>query len=296
MPKKPSKFGFVSLIGRPNVGKSTLFNQLIGTKLAIVSPKPQTTRNRITGIWSTESGQVVFWDLPGIHKAFGVLNRRMVSIALKGVSAVDLALWVIEAPRDQDLDEFLLGHIKAVKPALILVVNKVDLIHRDELLPLIDRYRHAYDFLDVVPVSALKGSNLEALRNVIFEHLPEGEPMFSEDELTDIPERILVAELVREKVFLLTQKEVPYATAVHVESFEEEGGLIHIRAEIWVERETQKGILVGKKGSMIKQIGTQARKDIETLLGHKIFLDLTVKVKNRWREKPSALDTLGIQA
>lgn len=295
MPQKPSKFGFVSLVGRPNTGKSTLFNKLIGQKLAIVSAKPQTTRNRITGILSTPEGQIVFWDLPGIHRAFGEMNKRMVSIALNGLDSVNLGLWVIDASRDARIDEFVFGHIKSRKPPLILIINKIDLVNRDVLYPMVDLYRKAYDFKEIIPVSALKGKQTDEIVPAILKHLPVGDPVFPEDDLTDIPERMLVAEIVREKVFRLTKEEVPYSTAVLVETFEEIKKLISIQAAIWVEKESQKGILVGKGGEMIKKIGTQARIDIEKLLGHKVFLELRVKVNERWREKPSALDTLGIQ-
>jgi len=290
------RFGFVSLLGRPNVGKSTLFNALVGTKLAIVSSKPQTTRNRISGILTTEDGQMVFWDLPGIHKALGLMNKRMVSIALNAIDHVNLALWVIDAQKDSQIDEFIMGHIKAKKPPLILVINKIDLVAKDELYPMVDRYSKAYDFLELVPVSALKEEYIDDLKKSIMKHLPEGNPMFAEDDLTDIPERVLVAEMVREKVFQHTQQEIPYSTAVHVLGFEEKPKLISIYAEIWVEKATQKGILIGRGGEMIKKIGSLARQDIEDLLGKKSYLELQVKVKENWRDKPSVLDTLGIRA
>ena len=290
------KSGFVSFIGRPNVGKSTLFNALLGTKLAIVSPKPQTTRNRITGILTTEEGQAVFWDLPGIHKALGVMNKRMVSIALNAISNVNLALWVLDAEKHERVDEFIMGHLKSKKPPLILVINKIDLVAKDKLYPMVDAYSKAYEFLEIIPVSALKNDNIDDLKRSIFKHLPEGEPMFAEDDLTDLPERVLVAEMVREKIFRFTHQEIPYPTAVHVITFEEKPKLVSIYAEIWVERNTQKGIIIGKGGEMIKKIGTHARKDIEELLGRKTYLDLAVKVKENWREKPAVLDTLGIRA
>jgi GTP-binding protein Era len=290
------KFGFVSLLGRPNAGKSTLFNALVGTKLAIVSSKPQTTRNRISGIVTTETGQIVFWDLPGIHKAFGVMNKRMVSIALNAIDNVNIAVWVIDAQKDSQVDEFIMGHIKAKKPPLILAINKIDLIPKDDLFPMVDRYSKAYSFLEIVPVSALKNDNIDDLRTSILKHLPEGEPMFSAEDLTDIPERVLVAEIVREKIYKFTHQEIPYSAAVQVLTFEEKPKLISISAEIWVEKPNQKGILIGSAGEMIKRIGTYARKDIEELLGNKCFLDLNVKVKEGWREKPAILDTLGIRA
>jgi len=295
MQKKQSKYGTVSLLGRPNVGKSTLFNILVGAKLAIVSPRPQTTRNRITGILTNEEGQIVFWDLPGIHRAFGEMNKRMVSIALNGLGVVDLGLWVIDAKRDQRIDQFIMGHIKTKKPRLILIINKTDLVPHNELFPLVDLYRKAYEFLEIVPVSALKNKNIERVTPAIFRHLPEGDPLFPEDSLTDVPERVLVAEMVREKVFRLTKEEIPYSTAVRVESFVEKSKLISIHAEIWVEKESQKGILIGKGGEMIKKIGTQARIDVEKLLGRKTFLELNVKVREKWRDRPSALDELGIR-
>jgi len=288
------KCGYVSILGRPNVGKSTLFNAIIGEKLAIVSSKPQTTRNRITGILTKPEGQIIFWDLPGIHKAIGEMNRRMVGIALAGLDSVDLGLWVIDAKRDSEVDEFMLGHIKARKPPLVLVINKMDLVARDSLLPLIDRYRSAYEFKEIVPVSALKNKNIDRLIGAIYPHLPEGEPLFAQDDLTDIPERVIVAEMVREKIFRLTREEIPYSTAVQVVSFEEKKNLISIQADIWVEKDSQKGILIGQRGEMIKKIGTFARQDIEHLLGNKIFLELSVKLRENWREKGSALDALGI--
>jgi GTPase len=290
------KSGFVSLLGRPNVGKSTLFNHMVGTKLAIVSPKPQTTRNRISGIVTLPEGQIVFWDLPGIHKAFGELNKRMVAIALNALDSINLGLWVIDAKKDAKVDEFILGHIKSKKPPLILIINKIDLIAHDDLFPMVDTYRKAYDFKEIIPVSALKEKNLDDLLPSIMKHVPEGEPMFPEDSLTDVPERQLVAEIVREKVFLHTQEEIPYSTAVHVDSWEEKQNLISIQAEIWVEKESQKGILIGKRGEMIKKIGSLARIDIEKLLGCKTFLELSVKLKERWRDKPSLLDELGIRS
>ncbi|PWT93910.1 MAG: GTPase Era [Acidobacteria bacterium] len=289
------KSGSVSLLGRPNVGKSTLFNDLVGAKLASVSPKPQTTRNRITGIVTRPQGQIVFWDLPGIHKSFGVMNKRMVSIALSGLDSVDLGLWVIDAARDSQVDQFMLGHIKSRKPSLILVINKIDLIRHDDLFPMVDLYQKAYDFKEIVPVSALKKKNVEELEQSIFKHLPDGEPLFPEDSLTDVPERALVEEMIREKLFLYMKQEIPYSTAVHVDFWEEKKNLISIQAEIWVEKDSQKGIVIGKGGEMIKKIGSQARLDIEKLLGCKIFLELSVKVKEGWREKPALLDELGIR-
>jgi GTP-binding protein Era len=296
VPGIPPRSGFVSLFGRPNVGKSTLFNKLVGVKLAIVSPRPQTTRNRISGVRTSTQGQIVFWDLPGIHKALGEMNRRMVGIALSALDSMDLGLWVIDATRDSRIDEFLFGHIKSRRPALILVINKIDQVKKDILYPMVDSYSKAYEFKEIIPLSALKGENLERVIPAIYRHLPEGNPMFPEDNLTDLPERFLAAEMVREKVFQLTREEIPYSAAVWVESFEEKPNLISISMSVWVERESQKPIIIGRGAKMIKKIGTLARADIENLLGKRIFLDLRVKVKENWRETPSALDTLGIKA
>ena len=237
----------------------------------------------------------MFLDLPGIHKAFGEMNKRMVGIALSGLDALDLGLWLIDAKRDAQIDEFVMGHLKAKQPPLILIINKIDLVRKDDLLPMIDLYRKVYDFKEIIPVSAWKEKNIDTLSKAILQHLPAGEPMFPEDSLTDVPERILAAEMIREKVFQFTKEEIPYSTAVLVESFEEKNNLISVRADIWVEKDSQKGILIGKGGEMIKKIGTLARIDIEQLLGNKLFLDLNVKVKDKWREKPSALDELGIR-
>jgi GTPase len=209
--------------------------------------------------------------------------------------SMDIGLWLVDAKRDADLDEFIFGHVKARKPPLILVINKIDLISKDTLYPMVDHYRKAYDFKEIFPISALKKQNLDDLVPTILKHLPDGERMFPEDYLTDVPERLLVSELIREKVFLYTRQEIPYSVAVHVETFQEKKNLISISADIWVEKESQKGILVGKNGEMIKKIGTQARTDIEKLLGMKVFLELFVKVRENWRDEPSALDTLGIR-
>jgi len=224
------------------------------------------------------------------------MNKRMVSIALNAIDSVNLALWIIDAQKDTQVDEFIMGHIKTKKPRLILVINKIDAVQKDLLYPMVDRYSKAYGFLEIVPVSALKEDNIDVLRKSILKHVPEGEPMFSEDDLTDIPERVLVAEMVREKVFRLTHQEIPYSTAVQVLKFEEKPKLISIYAEIWVEKNNQKGILIGAGGEMIKRIGSLARKDIEELLGNKCYLELNVKVKENWREKPAVLDTLGIRS
>jgi GTP-binding protein Era len=224
------------------------------------------------------------------------MNKRMVSIALNALDGVDLGLWVVDATKDQQIDQFMFGHIKRIKPQLLLIINKIDLVPKDQLYPMVDLYRKAYDFKELIPVSALKGDGVERIIPAIFKYLPEGEPAFAEDDLTDIPERQIVEEMIREKIYLLAQKEVPYSTAVHVEEFNEKGKLISIMADIWVEKESQKAILIGRGGEMIKKIGSMARGDIERLLGTKTFLDLRVKVKERWREKPSALDTLGIRS
>jgi GTPase len=220
----------------------------------------------------------------------------MVAIALSGLDAVDLGLWVVDAKKDAGIDEFMMGHLKAKKPSLILVMNKIDLVKKNDLYPMVDLYRKAYDFKEIVPVSALKDRDMAELTSAILKHLPQGEPMFPDNSLTDIPERDLVAEMIREKVFQFTYEEVPYSTAVEILRFDEKSKIIKIYADIWVEKESQKGIVIGKGGEMIKKIGTLARADIEALLGSKVFLELNVKVKENWRDKPSALDQLGIRA
>ena len=290
------KSGFISLIGRPNVGKSTLLNLLLGEKIAIISDKPQTTRNRILGIKNHPAGQIIFLDTPGIHRARSRLNQSMVKVALETYKEVDGVCFMIEADRpDNEENDFILGTLKKVEKPVFLVINKIDLIPKSELLPIMERYSRSRGFFQIIPISALLGEGAEVLLSELLKVLPEGPRLFPEDMITDLPERFLVAELIREKVFRLTREEIPYATAVTVENFKEreEKNLIVIEATIHVERESQKGILIGERGKMLKEIGRLAREEIEALLGAKVFLELWVKVEKNWREDPAALRRLG---
>lgn len=296
--KSQFRSGFISIIGRPNVGKSTLLNLLLGEKIAIISEKPQTTRNRILGIKNHPGGQIVFWDTPGIHRARSRLNQSMVKAALATYKEVDGICFLIEANRPfHDENDFILETLKKVEKPVLLVINKIDLIPKPELLPVMDEYSRRRSFEQIIPISALLGEGAEVLVAEMLKILPEGPRLFPEDMITDLPERFLAAELIREKVFLRTREEIPYATAVVVEEFKEreEKNLVVIKATIQVERESQKGILIGQRGRMLKEIGRQAREEIEALLGAKVFLELWVKVEKNWREDPAALRRLGYQ-
>jgi GTP-binding protein Era len=294
--KSQFKSGFISLIGRPNVGKSTLLNLLLGEKIAIISDKPQTTRNRILGIKNHPEGQIVFWDTPGIHRARSRLNQSMVKTALATYKEVDGICFIIEANRSfNDENDYILETLKKVDKPVLLVINKIDLIPKPELLPIMDEYSRLRSFEQIIPISALLGTGVEVLVAEMLKTLPVGPRLFPEEMITDLPERFLAAELIREKVFLRTHEEVPYATAVVIEEFKEreEKNLVFIKATIQVERESQKGILIGGKGRMLKEIGSRAREEIEALLGTKVFLELWVKVEKNWREDPAALRRLG---
>jgi len=288
--------GFVTIVGRPNVGKSTLLNRLVGQKVAIVTEKPQTTRNRILAIAHTASAQIVFFDTPGIHKPKHEMNRRMVGLALRSLKSVDLALLIADVTESfGGGDEFVLERVRQAKVPVVLALNKVDRIRKPEILTIIDEYRRRHEFTDIVPISALTGENVDALALVLERQLPEGEPLYPPETLTDLPERFFVSELVREKILAATREEIPYSTAVVIDSWEEGEKLTRIQASILVERESQKGIVVGKGGSMLKGIGTAARQDIEAFLGAKVFLGLYVKVRSEWRENARLLSDLGIE-
>jgi GTP-binding protein Era len=293
------KAGYVSFLGRPNAGKSTLLNRIVGHKLAIVSDKPQTTRTRIVGVKNYEAGQVVFVDTPGVHKPMHRLNVRMVDVALEAMREVDvLALVVDVAVPPGPGDKFMLNTIKDVKTPTILVLNKVDLIAKNKLLPLIDHYRKAHEFVEIVPVSATDGTNVEVLENLFLQYLPEGEPLYPPDYVTDQPERFFAAEIIREQVLNLTHDELPFSTAVIVDKFEEPGEgqrMLSLYCTILVDRESQKPIVVGKGGAMIKKIGTAARQELETYFESRVFLDLHVKVRSEWRDDPRTLDEMGLQ-
>jgi GTP-binding protein Era len=291
------KSGVVALIGRPNAGKSTLLNRIIGEKIAIVSDKPQTTRTRITGVLTRSEGQIVFLDTPGIHKPGYKLNRRMMAVVTDALSTVDLILLVIDATKPTGHgDQFVLDMLKRVNTRALLLPNKVDLLRdKTKLLPLIGRYTSEREFTQVIPISALTGDGEELLIQKIFESLPSGPMLFDEDEMTDQTERTLAAELVREKILLVTGDELPYVTAVFTERWEEDQDITNIHCLIYVERPSHRAIVIGKAGARLKQIGTAARADIERLLGRRVFLNLFVKVRERWRDDERLLDELGIR-
>jgi GTP-binding protein Era len=286
----------VSVVGRPNVGKSTLVNALVGQKVAIVSDKPQTTRNRILAVVNRPQGQVVLFDTPGIHKPIHRMNQRMVDTAVRSLAQVDLAVWVIDVTEPYGPgDRYVRDVLKKSGRPVILAINKIDRVPKPRILSVIDQYRSLLDFVEVVPISARDGDNVDVLSGLLLKHLPLGERLYPEDFLTDLPERFFVAEMVREQILRLTREEIPYTTGVVIESFkEEEEGLVRIEATIFAERESQKGILIGKGGAMLKQVGTAARRQIEEFLGTKIFLGLFVKVRERWREDAAILDEMGL--
>jgi len=292
------KSGFVSFLGRPNAGKSTLLNRLVGQKLAIVSDKPQTTRTRILGVKNYEEGQVVFIDTPGVHKPQHRMNVRMVDTALDAVREVDVLALVVDASvKPGPGDQFLLNAIKDVKLPVILVLNKVDLIAKPKLLPMMEHYQKAFPFVEIVPVSAADGTNVDVLERLFLQYLPEGVPLYPADYLTDQPERFFAAEIVREQVLQLTHDELPFSTAVVVDRFEEAGedSIMRLFCTILVERESQKPIVVGKAGAMIKKIGTAARAELERFFDTRIYLDLHVKVKSEWRDDGRVLDEMGLR-
>jgi GTP-binding protein Era len=292
------KAGFVSLIGRPNAGKSTLLNRLVGTKLAIVSDKPQTTRNRILGVRNYPDAQVVFLDTPGIHRPLHRMNVRMVDAAVETMREVDvlgLVLDVTEPPGKGD--RYVLDLVKGVKAPVFLVLNKVDLIKKTRLLPMMEQYHAMGLFAEIVPVSAATGENVDRLERAIIDRLPEGEPLYPPDYLTDQPERFFAGEIVREKLLQLTRDEIPFSSAVVVDKFEEPEGehaVLKLYCTIVVDRESHKPIILGRGGDMIKRIGTAAREDLERFFETRVFLDLHVRVKSEWRENERVLDDLGM--
>ena len=292
--KKPYKAGFVALIGRPNVGKSTLMNRLIGQKIAITSPKPQTTRTRARTILTLEEGQIVFLDTPGIHKAKDKLGNYMVSVAEHTLEEADVILWLVEPSNFIGGGErHIIEQLKKAKAPVILVINKTDTVKKEEVLAFIDTYQKELDFKEIVPVSALKGHNTERLVKCIFSYLPEGEPFFDEDMVTDQPMRQVVAELIREKALRSLEDEVPHGIAVSVERMREEKNIRHIDATIACEKNSHKGIIIGKDGQMLKKIGSSARHEIEAMMEMKVALKLWVKVKKDWRDNDLLLKNFG---
>ena len=290
------KSGFIALVGRPNVGKSTLLNALVGEKVAIVSTKPQTTRSRITGIKTTEDAQLIFLDAPGMARPRSALNRHMAQIARETYQQVDLILLVTDASGTDQLanDEFILQQLRDVKSPIFLVLNKIDLIDHRQILPLIETYQQRFPFAEYVPVSALKADNIDALLGATIRYLPEGPRYFPSDQLTDQPERFLIAELIREQIFTQTEQEVPYQTAVMVERMEDtEHGILRVEATVYVERDSQKGIVIGKRGSRLKHIGQVARQEIERRLNTRVYLALWVKVRKDWSENEQLIRDMG---
>ena len=290
------KSGFVTIIGAPNVGKSTLLNRMLGEKISITSKKPQTTRNRILGILHRPSSQIVFIDTPGVHQAKNPLNVRIVEVALSALGDADLILLLGDVTQpDANAEKMLVQALKQQNRPVILALNKIDLVKNDAVLKAIDTWKHLYPFKDIVPVSAKAGTQVQTLLQVMETALPEGPPFFPEDMITDMPERFIAAEIVREKAFRITGQEIPYALAVTVDSFSEDDtkNLIKIFASIHVEKNSQKGIIIGKGGSKLKQIGEAARKDLEQFLGAQVFLKLFVRVQKNWRKDTKALRRFG---
>jgi GTPase len=290
---KGFRAGFVAIVGRPNAGKSTLLNHLVGQKVAIVTSKPQTTRNRIQGIVTQPRGQIVFIDTPGLHEADSALGRQMMHEVAAALEGIDVLLLMVDASRAfPHADALLLEKAKRFRGKTILALNKIDRLPKAKLLPLIDAFQKAFEFTAIVPISALKGSGCDELLEGILRQLPESEPYFPEDQITDQPERFLAAEIIREKAIQVMYHEVPYALAVFVDKFEETPKILRIDATLNVERDSQKKILIGHKGEMMKKIGTEARKELEALLGTKIFLSMFVKVVPGWRENPQKVREL----
>jgi GTP-binding protein Era len=297
-PGAKPRAGFVSLIGRPNAGKSTLLNRLVGAKLAIVSPRPQTTRNRITGIKNLPGAQIIFVDTPGLQPGGGKLGEFMLKTAVRAVEDVDLVCLVVDAADPGRADDFLLAPLSAYRGPIFCILNKADLVRpKERMLPLIEAWRRVWPFREIVPIAALDGTNCDRLLELIVGVLPEHPPFFPPDATSDQPETFYVAEVVREKIFLLTREEVPYAAAVRVMELVERARpeCLLIRATIFVEHDSQKGILIGKGGAMLKRIGTAARRELEAFFGIKVFLELTVDVRPRWRRDDRALREFGFR-
>ncbi|AUO11275.1 GTPase Era [Priestia megaterium] len=291
------KSGFVSIIGRPNVGKSTFLNRVIGQKIAIMSDKPQTTRNKIQGVYTEDQAQIVFIDTPGIHKPKHKLGDFMMKVAQNTLKEVDLILFMINATEGLGRgDEFIIERLKDTKTPVFLVINKIDEIHPDELFSIITNYKDLYPFAEIVPISALQGNNVERLLDQIKQRLPEGPQYYPADQVTDHPERFIITELIREKVLHATREEIPHSIAVVMDSMQRrDNGAVYVGATIIVERDSQKGIVIGKQGKMLKEVGRKAREDIEALLGSKVFLELWVKVQKDWRNRASHLRDFGFR-
>src|SRR5947207_868625 len=290
-----SKSGFVSIIGRPNSGKSTLLNRVVGEKVSIVTDKPPTTRHVVRGIVTRPEGQITFLDTPGIHKPIHRMNERMMKSVRDAMSDVDLILLIVDVAASFGRgDEFTLELLKPVAKKKFLLLNKIDRIDKKSLLPTIDRYSKLGNFEEIIPISALNGENVENLISQIFKHLDEGPMFYPADQISDQPERSIASEMIREKLILLTEEEMPYSTAVVIDRFEEDEKIYRIFASIFVERDSQKAIVIGKGGQKLKEVGTEARKELEAFFGRKIFLELHVTVKKHWRDDADTLRTLGL--
>lgn len=289
------KSGFIAIVGRPNVGKSTFMNRAVGQKITIISDKPQTTRNKIQGIVTDKKAQMVFIDTPGIHKPKHRLGDFMVKVAESALNEVDVVMFMVNADQGYGKgDQFILDRLQKVESPIFLIINKIDLIHPDELLSLIDLYREKLNFAEIVPISALTGNNVPRLIDTLKKYLPEGPKFYDEDQITDHPERFIISELVREKVLEYTREEIPHSVAVVIDNIEkQDDDTVLVQASIITERKSQKGILIGKQGSMLKNIGKKARLEIQSLLGSKIYLDLWVKVQRDWRDKERHLREYG---
>ena len=296
------KVGYVALIGRPNAGKSTLLNKILGEKVAIISDKPQTTRTSILGIKTTEKGQIIFLDNPGIHKPLHGLNKRMMNFVFSSLETSDLICLLIDTTlRFGHGDQFVLDSLKDIKTPVILLINKVDIFKKDKILPLIEKYNELYYFKEIIPISAIKGTNVDVLEEKIYENLPEAEKVYSDDEVSIQSQKFLLSEIIREKVLHHVREELPFVTATYIDNIEDrpedkDGRAVkYILARIFVEKDNQRKIIIGRHGSLIKTIGTEARKEIEYILDAKVYLDLQVRVKERWRDSPNVLDLIESQ-
>jgi len=306
------KVGYVALIGRPNVGKSTLLNKLLGQKIAIISDKPQTTRTSILGIKTTQKGQIIFVDNPGIHKPLHKLNKRMMNIVYSSLETSDLICLLIDASlRFGHGDQFVIDTLKKISTSIILLINKVDIVKKEKVLPLIDNYKDLLDFQEIIPISALKGINLDVLEEKIYDYLPEAEKIYSDKEISDQSQKFLLSEIIREKLLKYVREELPFVTAVYIETIEDrppkraldaqtgkssskasQKKRKYIKASIFVEKDNHRRIIIGRQGHLIKTIGTEARREMESILGAKLFLDLGVKVKEKWRDSANVLDLI----
>lgn len=297
MTESTFKSGFAALIGRPNVGKSTLLNAILGQKVAIMSDKPQTTRNRIHGVYTDAQGQIVFLDTPGIHKPKSRLGDYMVKVAINTLQEVDIVCWLVDVEEKLGAgDRYVAELLQRVETPVFLLINKIDRVHPDQLLPFIDQFREMLNFAEVIPISALHGNNVPTVIEQLFARLSEGPKYYPEDQITDHPEQFIAAELIREKILHKTREEIPHSIAVVIEDMEsrtDEKGTVYIRATIYAERKSQKGIIIGKQGRLLKEVGQEARADIERLLGSPVFLDLWVKIKQDWRNEERMLHRFG---